>query len=118
MELVAFVGADKENWGQITALINRSEAERVILVENEKVEGFPVTERCEVVGVDSRLPLLMLKEQLLDKLRKLLSGDFEVAVTLASGTGKEHMALISALLSIPVGIRLVVYTKDGVQVIN
>ena len=53
------------------------------------------------------------------KITKLYkSGDFEVAVTLASGTGKEHMALISALLSIPVGIRLVVYTKDGVQVIN
>ena len=50
--------------------------------------------------------------------RKELSGDFEVAISLASGNGKEHMALISALLSIPVGIRLVVYTKEGIKYIS
>jgi len=32
--------------------------------------------------------------------------------------GKEHMALISSLLSLPVGIRLVVFTKAGVEFIN
>ena len=32
----------------------------------------------------------------------------------ASGEGKEHMALISALLSLPVGVRFTALTKDGV----
>ncbi|HLC66335.1 MAG TPA: hypothetical protein VJK52_01715, partial [Candidatus Nanoarchaeia archaeon] len=40
--------------------------------------------------------------------------DLEVAVNFISGTGKEHMALLSALLKLGLGIRLVVLTKDGV----
>ena len=38
----------------------------------------------------------------------------EVALSIASGDGKEHMALISALLNLPVGIRFAALTKDGV----
>jgi len=38
----------------------------------------------------------------------------EVALSIASGNGKEHMALISALLSIPVGVRFVALTRDGI----
>jgi hypothetical protein len=39
-------------------------------------------------------------------------------LSIASGNGKEHMAIVSALLSIPVGVRLVVYTKEGIEFIN
>lgn len=118
MELVAFLGQDKENWGQVTALINRGEWEKVILVKNKYAEAFPSAENCEVVEIYTDKSMLELKTELMDKLKVKLAGDFEVALSIASGNGKEHMALISALLSIPVGIRLVVYTKDGVQVIN
>ena len=38
----------------------------------------------------------------------------EVAVSIASGDGKEHMALLSALINLPVGIKFVALTKDGV----
>jgi len=46
------------------------------------------------------------------------AGDFEVALSIASGTGKEHMALISALLSIPVGVKFIVFTKKGVEFLD
>ena len=39
----------------------------------------------------------------------------EVAVNIVSGNGKEHMAIISALLKLGVGIRLMAVTKDGVR---
>ncbi len=84
MELVAFVGQDKENWGQITALINRFECEKVVLVEDKAAEGFPLTDKCDVIKVDSGKPLTALKDELLEKLRKKVSGDFEVAISLAS----------------------------------
>ena len=42
MELVAYLGKDKENWGQVTALINRFDCERVILIKDENSESFPV----------------------------------------------------------------------------
>ena len=34
MELVAFLGEDKETWGQVNALINRGEWEKIIILKN------------------------------------------------------------------------------------
>ena len=117
MELVAFLGDDKENWGQITGLINRGEWDRVYLIKNKSTGGFPVTEKCTSVDIDTNGPLLEIKKELMGKLKGKLK-DFEVALSIASGSGKDHMALISALLSMPVGVRLVVFTKSGVEYIN
>ena len=88
------------------------------MIASKNTEDFPINEKCEVIKVDSSKPLFALKDELLEKLRKRISGDFEVACSLASGNGKEHMALISALLSVPVGIKLVIYTKEGVQFLS
>ncbi len=118
MEFVAFVGTDKENWGQITALINRFETDRMVLVMGKDATDFPTTSKCEKIVIDTGKSLVSLKEELLEKLRQKKIGDFEVALSLASGNGKEHMALISALLSLPVGIKLVIYTKEGVQFLS
>ncbi len=117
MELVAFLGTDKENWGQITALINRQDWERIILVKNKNAEEFAPSKKADIINVNSERPLLELKKDIMDRMKNKL-GEMEVALSIASGSGKEHMALISALLSIPVGIRLVVFTKEGVEFIN
>ena len=117
MELIAFAGTDKENWGQIAGLIKRGEWDNVVIVKSKSADDFPKPNNGEVVTVNSELPLLELKKELWDKLKPKLK-DFEVALSIASGSGKEHMALISALLTIPVGIRLVVFTKNGVEYIN
>ncbi len=114
MEFVAFVGNDKENWGQITALLNRLEYDRAILVSSSN-EDFPINEKCKLIKINSDKSLIDMKEQIREKLKKELSGDFEVSLSLASGNGKEHMALLSALLNVPVGVRLVVFTKEGIQ---
>lgn len=117
MDFVAFIGEDKENWGQITALVRRGEWDNVIIVKNKNVKDFPVLSNGEIVEVDCQSPLVELKDNMLNKLKEKIK-DFEVSLSLASGNGKEHMALISALLSIPVGIRLVVFTKTGIEQIN
>jgi len=118
MELVAFLGTDKETWGQVTALINRGEWDKVVLVKNKSAEAFPVAENCELIEIFTDKPLLELKAEMMEKLKPKLAGDLEVALSIASGNGKEHMALVSALLSIPVGVRLVVFTKEGLEIIN
>lgn len=116
MELIAFLGKDKENWGQVTALINRGKWDKVILVKSKGSYEFP-SGNYEIVEINSDEPLMELKDKIVKKLKGKVSG-LEVSASLASGNGKEHMALISALLSVPVGIRLVVYTKDGIEFIN
>jgi len=118
MKLVAFVGEDKENLGQVSALLNRFEYEAALLVKGKKTARLVSNGKCTFVDVDVSMDLLSLKKEIQEKLKKELSGEFEVALSIASGTGKEHMALISALLSIPVGIKFVVVTKKGVEFLD
>ena len=54
-----------------------------------------------------------LKQEFSEKLKGKFEGT-EVALSIASGDGKEHMSLISALLGLPVGIRFAALTKEGV----
>lgn len=117
MELVAFLGDDRETWGQVTGLINHGEWSKIILVKSKSSDEYISPKDADIVLVDTTKPLVELKEDLVKKLRTKFEG-FDAHVSIASGSGKEHMALISALLSVPVGIRLVVFTKEGVQVIN
>ena len=118
MELVAFVGKDKENWGQITALINRFDCEKVFLVKDLNAENFPTNDKCELIEIDSTKALSSLTKDIQEGLKKSLSRDFEVALSIASGSGKEHMALISALLNIPMGIKFIAYTKQGIEFLS
>lgn len=117
MELVATVGLDKESWGQVTGLINHCAWDKIVLIKNKLALDFTVPEGIEVIYVDTSMPLLEVKQHLVEKLRPLLS-DFDACVSIASGSGKEHMALISALLAIPTGIRLVAFTKKGIEFVN
>ena len=117
MELVAFLGADKEGWGQVSALINHGTWDKIILIKNASAGEYPTPEHAEEITIDSSLPLLELRNSMIDKLKNKFS-EFEANLSLASGTGKEHMAVIAALLSIPMGIRLVAFTKKGVETLN
>ncbi len=117
MELVAFLGNDKETWGQVTALMNRGEWEKIILVKSKDSDDYSASKEAETIIIDTTKPLTEIKNELMQKLKQKLSG-FDAHLSIASGNGKEHMALISALLSIPVGIRLVVFTKNGIEFIN
>lgn len=117
MELVATIGIDKESWGQVTGLINHEAWDKVIIVKNKSVSDFPKIEGAEEILIDAALPLLELKSFLIERLKPCISA-FDACVSLASGTGKEHMALVSALLAIPTGVRLVAFTKQGIEFVN
>jgi hypothetical protein len=117
MELVAFLGQDKESWGQVTGLVNKGDWEKIILVKSKEAKDFPTPNNGESIIVDTTKPLKDVKEEMLQKLKGKFSG-FDAHLSIASGNGKEHMAIISALLSIPVGIRLTIFTKNGVEFIN
>ncbi|MEK6830023.1 MAG: hypothetical protein AABY15_07950, partial [Nanoarchaeota archaeon] len=67
----------------------------------------------EFVRVDLNKRIRELKDEFMEKLKGKINGT-EVALSIASGNGKEHMSLISALLNLPVGIRFAALTKDGV----
>jgi len=117
MELVAFLGEDKSTWGQITGLINNEDWEKIILIKSKSAIAYLSPKKTDSIILDSSKPLTDMIEFLLKELKGKFSG-FEAHLSIASGNGKEHMALISALMKVPVGIRLVVFTQKGVEIIN
>lgn len=118
MDFVCFQGTDKKNWPQINALIKKGAWEKVFIIKDSSVENIALPNNAKTIAVNTELSLVDLKDEILEKLSPQISREFEVALSIASGSGKESMALISALLSIPVGIRLVAFTKQGVQFIS
>ena len=116
MELVALLSSGQGTWAQVSGLIKHGEWDKVILIGDDFSSQFQITEKKEItefIKVDLKKKLVDLKEDLLKKLKDKFEG-MEVACSIASGEGKEHMALISALISVPVGIRFTALTKEGV----
>ena len=74
---------------------------------------FTHNKQFEFIKVDLDKKLKDLKEEISQLLKGKIDGT-EVALSIASGDGKEHMALISALINLPVGIRFAALTREGV----
>ena len=112
MELVALLSSGKGTWGQVSGLVKQGDWERIFLVGSEFAKKFTVDKPHEFIEI-KETAIKDMKDSLMKNLKDKIKGT-EVALSIASGIGKEHMALISALLSLPVGIRFVVLTKDGI----
>jgi len=113
MELVALLSTGTGTWGQVSGVINSEKWNKIILVGNEFAKTkFSSQKKFEFVKVDFNKPVKELIDEIVEKLRGKLAG-MEVALSIASGTGKEHMTLISSLIKVPVGIKFVALTKDG-----
>ena len=116
MELIALLSSGKGTWSQVAGLIKQGDWEKIILLGDDFSSQFKVENKKEItefIKVDLGKRLKDLKEEFLQKLKGKINGT-EVALSIASGDGKEHMALISALINLPVGIRVAALTKEGV----
>lgn len=114
MDLIALLSSGKGTWAQVAGLVKQGDWEKITLLGDDFAKDFKVEgKNFEFIKVDTSKRLVELKKEFLEKLKSKID-DTEVALSIASGEGKEHMALISALLSIPTGIRFTALTKDGV----
>ncbi len=113
MELVALVSSGQGSWAQVSGLMKYGEWDKIILIGSDFAKQFTHEKKFEFIQVDLNKKIKELRDELLEKLKGKFDGT-EVALTIASGDGKEHMALISALINLPVGIRFAALTRDGV----
>lgn len=113
MELVALLSTGKNTWNQVSGLINHGEWEKVIILGDEFAKKFSSEKKFEFIKINLDKKIKDLREEFLKKLKGKINGT-EVALSIASGYGKEHMALISALINLPVGIRFAALTREGV----
>ncbi|MEK6882787.1 MAG: hypothetical protein AABY22_24400, partial [Nanoarchaeota archaeon] len=103
MELVALLGKGEGTWGQVAGVINKGDWESIILLGDNFAKQFTSKKDFEFIELKES-SITELKEEILTKLKNKIKGT-EVALSIASGDGKQHMALISALLYLPAGIR-------------
>lgn len=114
MELIALLSSGKGTWGQVSGLMKKGEWEKIIILGPSYAKDFTSKETpFDFIEFDQNKNLIQLKKEFMSKLKGKLDG-IEVALSIASGNGKEHMALQSALLSLPVGVRFTALTKEGV----
>ena len=113
MELIALLSRGEGTWAQVSGLIKFGEWDKVILLGDDFAKQFQHEKKFEFIKIDLNKKIKELKDELQSKLKGKISGT-EVSLSIASGDGKEHMALISALLNLPVGIRFAALTIDGV----
>ena len=114
-DLITFISSGKGTVAHVHKVIEGQPWEQIFILATEESKGeVPKNNAIHLVIFDPRrtLPELVadFKSALKDKVKMM-----ESAVNIISGEGKEHMALLSALLQLGVGIRMVALTKDGVK---
>lgn len=115
--LVALLSSGKGTWGEVYELLNVYDWSKVFIVTSDfGVENF--SKRFDIKEKESIIEFVVVdfrrsEQEIVNELKKAFNNklSMDIAVNFASGTGKEHMCLLSALLQQGVGIRLVTVKK-------
>jgi len=112
-ELIACLSEDHGTKLHVERVIDGLEWEKVFIIASEK-QVLNTKKEAEFILIDLKKTIPKLIEYLKHILKNKITGT-EIALNLVSGSGKEHMAILSALLKLGLGIRFVALTKQGVK---
>ena len=118
-DLVACLGTGKGTWTGVLKLVGKQDFEKVFLVVNDwtKQNLKLQRENMHLVVINSDDRTSIIRDTIINQLHDKISG-FEVAVNLDSGTGKEHTALITALIKLGFALRFVVAEGDSIEEVS
>ncbi len=109
--LIAVLGIGKGTWGHVARLMADEEWDSITLVSNEwGRENFSPSKECNWVMINNRAGFEVIKNEIKEKLP---AG--ELAVSLVSGGGKEHMALLAAIRESGRDYTIVTLTGEGIK---
>jgi hypothetical protein len=120
--LIACIGKDKESWNDVDTIIKSGFFDKVYILINDVVAvqyAKPILKSSIDVKL-VRLNFTKASEDLVPELFVILKKyftedkitDLDIAVNISSGNGKEHAIVISTLMKLGYGIRLVDLDKD------
>ena len=105
--LICCLSTGKGTWLKVMDVIKNYSWDKIFLVTNEfGKEKFRVEKPSDFLIVNNDADIKSLTKQIKEKLHGKIN-DFEVALNIDSGSGKEHMALISALIQLGASVRFV-----------
>ena len=109
--LVATLGVGKGTWGHVARLAADEKFDKIVLIATEWVkENFKLTQDCEWILINNRAGFEVIKEEIKSKMPK-----GELVLSIVSGSGKEHIALLAAMKEAKQQYQLVLLTGDGIK---
>jgi len=112
-EFVAILGAGKGTWSQVQQTIDKGQFEKAIIFTNQfGKEKYSPNFTTELIVLDFDKPVEELTKDIYNSLKPRIQG-IEICLNMISGSGKEHMALVAAVMKLGVGFRLVTITNKG-----
>lgn len=111
-QLIAYLSTGKGSWSQLSKLISSYKWDKVFLLTNQfGKDKYSPLNNTELIVLDLEKDTKTLQEKIYASIKGKVSGA-EVAINLTSGSGKEHMALITSVLKLGVGLRFVDYINN------
>jgi len=108
---MAILGVGKGTWGHVARLISEEEWDKILLISNEwGKENFAPAKECDWIIVNNRAGFEIIKDEIKSKLP-----ESDIVVSLISGSGKEHMALLAALKEKKSDFQIVILTGEGTK---
>ncbi|MFA6072717.1 MAG: hypothetical protein WC758_01225 [Candidatus Woesearchaeota archaeon] len=115
--LIACLTTGKGGWARVSELMNSMEWEKIYLITNEFGKlNFKSNKSFELIIINPDEPIDEIKSAIILQLKGKIK-DLEVALNISSGSGKEHMAIISAILSSGLGLRIVEVENGKMKVV-
>jgi hypothetical protein len=113
-DLVCCLSTGKGTWIEVAKLINNQSWDNIFLITNDfGKEKFSSEKKVNFLLVDVNKGMEAMKNSVISGLKDKISG--EIGVNFVSGSGKEHMAMLSALMNLGVGMRFVVAADSDVK---
>lgn len=117
-DLVACLSTGKGTWTSVLQLVKKEEFENIYLIVNTWAKENLKLERknLALIVVNANDKVSVIRDKIIKELQGKIN-DFEVAVNIDSGSGKEHTAIITALMKLGLAMRFVgVEDKEIVEV--
>ena len=112
--LIASLGKDPATIAHVNEVIKKQDWEKIYIITETTPNSIIKKDNIEFIIINSNQILEQLAENIRLKLKEKIT-DLEIALNLVSGNGKLHMAVLSALLKLGLGIRLVAITPSGIK---
>jgi hypothetical protein len=117
--LIASLSTGKGTWTEVSKIMQTQPWTKVFLITNQfGMENFtskPAT--AEFVIIDPNQEVAVITERIVGQLRGKIT-DFEVALNMVSGSGKEHMAILEAVLELGLNFRLITVVNNQVETLG
>ncbi len=115
--LIACLSTGKGTWTEVTQLIKSQAWHKIFLITNKfGQETFKPNPNTKLILIDTFKETDQIAEQIKQQLTNQIQ-DFEIALNLASGTGKEHMALIKAVMELGLNFRLTTMKNNQLEIL-